>query len=237
MNGSADISVIIPVLDDSEPLAALIAQIRAMRTQPREIIVVDGGDDDELGELAARCGCMRLHARTGRGNQLHAGALRAAGDAIWFVHADAEPAPDAIDRIANALTAGAIGGFFSFRFSGPRAWYKSLLAALVNWRSAIGVPYGDQGLFILRAVYDDIGGFADVPLFEEVAFVAAARKAGRFERIDAPLGVSPRRWERDGWLRRTLQNRTLALAHAAGVSPSRLAQRYPSASAKESAEC
>jgi rSAM/selenodomain-associated transferase 2 len=237
MNETADISIVIPVLDDSAPLAVLVAHLRDMRTQPREIIVVDGGDDRELGELAARFDCTCLHARTGRGNQLHAGALHASGEAIWFLHADSEPAPDSIDRIAAALAGGAIGGFFSFRFSGPHAWYKSLLAALVNLRCAFGVPYGDQGLFILKSVYCDIGGFADVPLFEEVAFVNAARRAGRFERIDAPLGVSPRRWERDGWLRRTLQNRSLALAHAAGVSPSRLARRYPRESAKGSAKC
>jgi hypothetical protein len=77
-----------------------------------------------------------------------------------------------------------------------------------------------------RAAYEQAGGFADAPLFEEVPLVRALRRAGRFDSVDAAIGVSPRRWERDGWVRRTLENRLLALAYMAGISPHRLARRY-----------
>lgn len=237
MNNEYRISVVIPVLGDGALLGSLVERIRAMSTQPFEIIIVDGDDDGDCVAVAERFRCIRLRTRSGRGNQLHAGAMRAGGDAIWFLHADAEPPADALDRIRDALTDGAIGGHFNFRFAGRPAWYKSLLATLINLRCSVGVPYGDQGLFIRRSVYNDIDGFADVPLFEEVAFVRAARKKGRFVALDTPLGVSPRRWERDGWLRRTLHNRLLAAAYSLGIPPSRLARQYARDAGKESAKC
>jgi hypothetical protein len=105
-------------------------------------------------------------------------------------------------------------------------WNKRVLARLINWRTRYGVPYGDQGLFVARADYDAVGGFADTPLFEEVPLVRGLRRRGAFVPVAASIGVSPRRWERDGWLRRSVGNRLLALAYSLGVSPRRLARRY-----------
>ena len=231
------ISVVVPVLGDLPALRELLVSVRRMSPAPFEVIVVDGGEDRSVASLCNRYGCIRLRTRSGRGHQLHAGAMRAGGDAIWFLHADAEPGPDALDRIREQIEAGAVGGYFRFQFNGENTWYKSLLAMLINLRCRIGIPYGDQGLFIRRANYPETAGFADVPLFEEVQFVRGARKAGRFCRIDAPLGVSARRWERDGWLRRTLQNRMLAFGYMLGVSPARLARRYDGRQDKRPAQC
>ena len=113
-----------------------------------------------------------------------------------------------------------------FRFAGAPDWRKRALAALINARARVGVPYGDQGLFATRAAYEAAGGFADAPLFEEVPLVRGLRRQGRFVALGESIGVSPRRWERDGWLRRTLANRALALAYMAGAAPERLARRY-----------
>ena len=121
---------------------------------------------------------------------------------------------------------GAVGGHFRFRFSGAPAWRKRLLAALINLRVRLGVPYGDQGLFATRAAYASAGGFPDVPLFEEVPLVRGLRRCGRFATLDLAIGVSERRWVHDGWIRRTFENRLLAIAYMAGVSPQRLARRY-----------
>ena len=128
--------------------------------------------------------------------------------------------------IRNRHLTGAPGGFFGFRFAGPATWYKRLLARMINWRTQFGTPYGDQGLFVARTAYDAVGGFADTPLFEEVPLVRALRGRGTFTRVAAAIGVSPRRWERDGWLWRSLGNRLLALAYMLGVPPRRLARRY-----------
>ncbi len=220
------VSVIIPVVGDNESLAALLAKLRRLDPSPDEIVIVDGGSSAGCRSLARRFRCAYVGTRPGRGRQLHAGALRASGDVLWFLHADADPADDSISLIRRSHLAGASGGFFRFRFSGTSTWYKTLLAALTNWRTRFGTPYGDQGLFAGRGAYDAVGGFADTPLFEEVPLVRALRLHGSFAEIPTPIGVSPRRWERDGWLWRATGNRLLAVAYGLGVPPSRLTRHY-----------
>jgi rSAM/selenodomain-associated transferase 2 len=220
------IAVIIPVLGDTRELNALFGQLRQMRCSPAEIIVVDGANDPQLRELCRRWGATWLGSRPGRGHQLHSGALAAQAELLWFLHADAAPPADGADAIRVAVAGGAIGGYFQFRFAGARRWYKAMIAALINLRCRIGVPYGDQGLFVTRSAYLAAGGFPDAPLFEEVPLVKALRRMGRFVALANHIGVSPRRWERDGWLRRTLENRALALRYMLGTPPAQLAQRY-----------
>jgi rSAM/selenodomain-associated transferase 2 len=228
MNTDVIISVVIPVLGDLKALAEILDRLRSAAGRPDEIIVVDGANDTDCAELCAHYDCVYLSTSPGRGHQLDAGARRASGDVIWFLHADCRPPTSAVDRIRSEISDGAIGGYFRFQFTGKTTWYKRLLAWLINQRSRIGIPYGDQGLFIRRSRYADIGGFPDTPLFEEVSLVKAARRNGRFVQLAVPMGVSPRRWERDGWIRRTLANRMLALGYTAGISPATLARHYQS---------
>jgi rSAM/selenodomain-associated transferase 2 len=229
--GSADdvaltVSVVIPVVGDNEVLARLLDRLRTLDVPPDEIVIVDGGSSAGCRSLARRYRCIYVGTRAGRGHQLHAGALRASGDVLWFLHADAEPHADGVTLIRRRHRDGAPGGFFAFRFTGPATWYKRLLARLINYRARYGIPYGDQGLFVARTAYDAVGGFADTPLFEEVPLVRKLRKRGSFAQVAASIGVSPRRWERDGWLQRSIGNRFLALAYTLGVPPRRLARRY-----------
>ena len=226
-DGSAPtVSVVIPVVADNEMLGRLLEHFQSLEVQPDEIVIVDGGSSAGCRSLARRFRCVYVGTRPGRGHQLHAGALRATGDVFWFLHADAEPPSDGVTLIRSRYLTGAPGGFFLFRFTGPATWYKRLLARMINWRTQFGTPYGDQGLFVARTAYDAAGGFADTPLFEEVPLVHALRGRGTFTRVAAAIGVSPRRWERDGWLWRSLGNRLLALAYMLGVPPRRLARRY-----------
>jgi rSAM/selenodomain-associated transferase 2 len=220
------VSVIIPVLGDEAPLGELLGRLRALAPPPDEVVVVDGGASEACRAICNGERAIYLRSPPGRGRQLREGAARATGAVLWFLHADAEPAVDSVALIRRAVDAGARGGYFRFRFAGEPRASKSLLAALINLRASLGVPYGDQGIFATRTAYQQAGGFTDAPLFEEVPLVRALRRAGRFARIDATIGVSPRRWERDGWVRRTLENRILALSYMAGLSPQRLARRY-----------
>lgn len=220
------VSVIIPVIADNEALMRLLNRLHNLESPPDEIVIVDGGASSSCRSLARRFSCVYVSARRGRGHQLHAGALRASGDILWFLHADAVPPDNALALIRAQHTANSTGGYFGFRFTGTDAWHKSALARLINLRARFGTPYGDQGLFATRAAYDAAGGFADVPLFEEVALVRALRRQGSFACMPAEIGVSPRRWERDGWIRRTLGNRLLAVGYALGIPPHRLARRY-----------
>jgi rSAM/selenodomain-associated transferase 2 len=220
------VSVVIPVLDDARQLNGLLDNLRSMTERCDEIIVVDGSPDGNCAALAERYSCTCLCTRPGRGHQMHTGAQRASGDIIWFLHADLRPSSSAVALIRREMAGGAIGGYFGFQFLGCVNWYKRLLAWLINIRARVGVPYGDQGLFFGRSFYMDTDGFPDAPLFEEVTLIKTARRRGRFVRIATPVGVSSRRWERDGWIRRTLENRLLALGHMFGISSGTLAARY-----------
>ncbi len=231
------ISIVIPVLGDTPALSGLLDTLQYLDDKPLEIIVVDGANDAAVADCCRQHDCIHLNVRPGRGHQLHSGALRASGNVIWFLHADARPTQNSIESIRRSLRAGANGGYFRFRFTGKPGWHKSLIAALINFRCRFGTPYGDQGLFIRKADYLQAGGFPDTVLFEEVPLVRAARSAGRFVQLDASIGVSPRRWESDGWIRRTVGNRLLAIGYMFGLSPDTLARYYHAATRKEQPEC
>ena len=223
---NATLSVVIPVLDDLRALSDLIDRLRLSANAPEQIVVVDGNAADDCHQICRDADCDYLPLEPNRGRQLDAGAQLAHGDILWFLHADALPPADGPDQVRRHVAAGNAGGYFRFAFAGESRWYKQLLAALINVRARVGIPYGDQGLFATREAYSQSAGFAPTPLFEEVALVRSLRRLGRFAPLAAPIGVSPRRWERDGWLRRTINNRLLALAFLAGVSPARLARNY-----------
>ena len=218
----ASVSVIIPVVNDDDVLVTLLADL--CHQVPGEVIVVDGSDSS-----ATRAVCRPyryFHVPGGRGNQLACGAEQAGGEILWFLHADSVIEPEALATILQAVANGALGGCFRFRFTGERRWYKTLLEWMINARTAIGVAYGDQGLFFTRAAYEAAHGFSDFPLFEEVNLVKAVKRMGGFMRLTQPIGISCRRWERDGWIRRTLINRLLACGFALGLSPNYLSRLY-----------
>ncbi len=195
--------------------------------QPEEIIVVSGSADAAVAAVCDRHACEYVEAPANRGAQLHAGARRATAAVLWFVHADAQPPHDALAVIAAAVRDGAESGCFRFAFQGPTTWYKRLLAQLVALRIRCGgMVYGDQGIFARRDVYLELGGFAEWPLFEEVGLVRRLRARGTFRVLPRALAVATRRWERDGWLKRTLHNRWLALRFALGGRPEALAASY-----------
>jgi len=219
------ISIIIPVFHDEAALAQLLAALSALGSA--EVIVVDGAGSAHCAALCQDHQAICVQTGTGRGLQLAAGAARASGEILWFLHADAEPPAGALELIRSTLADPAISAaYFRFRFRGEPTWYKRLLAALINWRTRFGVPYGDQGLFMRRSAYRAAGGFADLPLFEEVPLLRALRRQGRVVPAAASIGVASRRWEQDGWLRRSLANRGLALAYMLGASPAWLARHY-----------
>jgi rSAM/selenodomain-associated transferase 2 len=220
------VGIVVPTWRDDAALATLLPRLAALEPPPLEVLVVDGAASEVTRALVEGAGARWLASPPGRGTQLNRGARAVRGEVLWFVHADAGVAADSLAAIAGALGAGADGGAFRFRFGGPSSATKRLLERAIAWRCRHGVAYGDQGLFARRAAFERAGGFAEQPLFEEVSLVRALRAGGRFALLDAPILVSPRRWEQDGYWRRTLSNRLLALGHAAGISPRRLAEWY-----------
>ena len=219
------IAVVIPVLGDAAELDTLLARLKAQ--QPEQVIAVSGGAGPDVATVCDRHGCEYVEASANRGAQLTIGARRASAAVLWFVHADAEPPTDALAAITAAVRDGAESGCFRFAFQGPTTWYKRLLERLIALRIRCGgMVYGDQAIFARRDAYFAVGGFAEWPLFEEVRLVRGLRKRGTFRVLPRALAVATRRWERDGWLKRTLHNRWLALRFALGSRPEALVASY-----------
>lgn len=223
----ADIAIVVPVLGDTARLRALLDLVAAWTHKPREIVVVAAVADPQASALCDDRGCRFITSDPCRGKQQDLGARAAEAEIVWFLHADAAPGPSCLGDIAGAVAGGAEGGHFTFTFSGSPMRRKAAIEWLTNLRVRLGgIPYGDQGIFVRRDIYLECGGFPHQPLFEEVALVRKLRSRGRFRALAAPMGVSPRRWERDGWVRRSLNNRLLALAYACGQTAHRVAARY-----------
>ncbi|MEE8305823.1 MAG: TIGR04283 family arsenosugar biosynthesis glycosyltransferase [Gammaproteobacteria bacterium] len=218
------LSVVVPSHRDAKALADLLPTLAQDNC---EIVVVGSEADATTTTLCEEFGARYIHTDPCRGGQLDAGAKHSSGNVIWFLHADAHPPKDAGAQIRTAVSQGATAGFFPFQFAGARTLGKTLLAAAINLRVKLGgIPYGDQGLFAMRQAYEMAGGFPHAPLFEEVRLVKRLRRQGHMIRLPTPLLISPRRWERDGWWQRSLNNRWLAVRFMFGAAPESLARRY-----------
>jgi rSAM/selenodomain-associated transferase 2 len=202
-----DVSVIIPTLDVANELPATLAALAGAR-MIREIIVADGGSADDTVVIAKAAGARIVSAPRGRGTQLAAGAATASGEWLLFLHADCRLAPAweaAVDAFATGPGADRRAGYFSFALD-DRSPAARRLERIVAWRCwTFGLPYGDQGLLIARSLYEEVGGFAALPLLEDVEF---ARRLGRrrLAPLGAPLHASARRYRKEGYIRRPLRN-------------------------------
>lgn len=226
------VSVIVPVLRDVAELSGLLASFA--RSSEVELIVVGGpsdpGSDALRHELAplqqAHTDVRWLTSAPGRGVQMNRGAADARGPWLLFLHADCRLPPAWIDTIREAAVAQAIGGSFRFALrSSARA--ARVLESGVAWRVRwLGLPYGDQALFVRRDVFEELGGFRPLPLMEDVDLVRRLSQRGRLFHSSRPVSTSARRWERDGWVRRTASNLALLGLYFLGVDPARLASVY-----------
>ncbi len=145
---------------------------------PDEIIVVDGADSERCHEICNQYSAHWLASEPCRGEQLRVGAALAKSEVLWFLHADARFSKNSLVAMTSALEQGAVGGYFRFRFDVPRAWPALILEPAIALRCRYGVPYGDQGIFVLRHVYKKAGGHGPWPLFEEVPLVRRVRRFG-----------------------------------------------------------
>lgn len=223
------ISVIVPALNEADCIPATLHALQAMRARGHEVIVVDGGSRDRTVALAAPLADRVLRTAAGRARQMNAGAAVAGGELLWFLHADTLAPADA-DRILAEAVQGAGGatawGRFDVRLSGDGL----LLAAvgrLMNLRSRLtGIATGDQGLFVHRALFRQLGGFADLPLMEDIELSRRLKRVGRPLCLRRTLRTSSRRWETRGVVRTILLMWSLRAAYCLGVPARRLAARY-----------
>jgi rSAM/selenodomain-associated transferase 2 len=225
--GKGPLSVVIPTLNAAKTLPETLVTLRRSALVG-EVIVVDGGSIDASVAFAQAAGAQVVAAQQGRGTQLAAGAAAASGNWLLFLHADCRLEPG-WETAAGAFLAdsGAArrAGYFDFALDDPAPAARRL-ERIVAWRCrALALPYGDQGLLIARTLYDAVGGFAALPLMEDVDLV---RRLGRrrLAAVGARCFASAHRYRRDGYVRRPLRNLLCLSLYLAGVPPSRIVRLY-----------
>jgi rSAM/selenodomain-associated transferase 2 len=220
--------VIIPALNEERHIAATLRAVGQSRCH--EVMVVDGGSTDATVQRAREAAGTVLSSKPGRARQMNAGAAAAEGGALLFVHADTLVPPGLPGLVGRTLrTRGVAAGAFGFRIAGSfpgKRWVEWTTGLRSRWLQR---PYGDQGLFLARALFEEMGGFADLPIMEDYEFAARLRRRGRIVTVGEAALTSARRWKTLGVVRTTLRNQWMLAGYHLGVSPRKLAARYGAA--------
>ena len=218
-----ELSIIVPTLNEAETLAATLEAA----PPGAELIVSDGGSADETVSIAERHGARVVTGERGRAKQLNRGAEAATGDVLLFVHADCVLGPDARDEVVLALAnSKTVGGSLSLRIR-DAGWGLKLIAATSNLRARhLGTPYGDQGLFVRKSAFDQVGGYPELPFMEDVALVRELGRIGKLVRLNAPITTGRRHWQNLGPFATTLLNWSMVSLYTIGVPAETLAPYY-----------
>ncbi len=219
------LSLIIPVLDEAGNIGMLLHALQPLRQRGHEVIVIDGGSDDDTVIIATPLCDHCLTSSPGRAVQMQAGASAACGDVLWFLHADSSIPAQADAIISRALIHSDWGGF-RVRLSGEQGLLR-VVEQLMNVRSALtGILTGDQGIFIQRSLFEQVGGFRTLPLMEDIDLSTRLKQVMRPAFADSVLGTSSRRWETRGTVRTIVRMWILRLAFYIGVPARYLANHY-----------
>lgn len=221
------VSLIIPTWHDAENLAALLPGL-TRDNRLHEIIVVDASGDAAAGEIAQRYGArFAPSSAPNRGMQMNQGASLATGEVLVFQHADTELEAAHLSAIDAALLDERIVGGAFYRKFDQRHPLLQPLEKIARWMSRNGgTLYGDQTIFVRREVFTELGGFAEIPLMEDVEFSPRLRRAGKVALLDPPVRSSARHHERKGAWRTTIQNGAFLLLYKFGVQPRTLHRWY-----------
>ena len=229
---STSIAVVIPTLNEERVLSRTLLAVRQLRFD--EVVLVDGGSRDQTVSIAqgqlqglSLQPAQVMVSEQGRARQMNAGARATRSGVLLFLHADTLLPPETRTEIERVLANPKyVGGRFDVRFEDDRGW-AWLVSRLMNWRSRwSGIATGDQAIFVRRAVFDDLGGFADLPLMEDLELARRLKRAGSIAKLRTKVTTSFRRWEQQGALRTIVQMWLLRFLYWLGVSPHMLQRFY-----------
>jgi rSAM/selenodomain-associated transferase 2/rSAM/selenodomain-associated transferase 1 len=219
------ISIIIPALNESATICRTLSPLKEIDNL--EVIVVDGGSRDSTAELAGSYGAKVIHAPPCKAIQMNAGASAARGDILVFLHADTLLPKSFKNQILAALNQkGVAAGAFRLAIDSTRAGMQFIEAMAYLRSRYLQLPYGDQALFMKRALFEQIGGFPEMPIMEDFILVRRLKRRGKIVIVPEAVKTSPRRWLHLGIFKTWLINQFIVIAYYLGISPDRLSRWY-----------
>mgnify|MGYP002634073562 FL=1 len=225
----AQLSVIVICLNEGAAIARTLAPLDAWRKRGVEVIVVDGTSEDDTVQQATPLASRLVVVSAGRARQLNAGAALAESQHLLFLHADTIAPNDADLILCSSIYQSnnpMAWGRFNVRIEGQSRWL-AVIAFMMNWRSRItGIATGDQGIFMTRAAFDAVGGFADQPLMEDIEISQRLRRLSRPIYLSQKVTTSGRRWETRGVWRTIMLMWSLRWRYWRGESAASLAKDY-----------
>ncbi len=219
------ISVIIPALNEAAELPGLLETLSP--SGRLEVIVADGGSEDDTRAIAQQYGATVVQSAPGRARQMNAGARAAMGKTLLFLHADTRLPRNFASWVQQTLASpGVVLGAFDLSIDGTLPGLRWVERG-VRWRSRwLGLPYGDQALFLRTDTFWQLGGFPEVPILEDLKLVQQAKKLGKVAIAPAAVSTSARRWETLGVWQTTLINQGVLIAAGLGVPLEKITQFY-----------
>lgn len=207
------ISIIIPTLNEEKTISQCLETV--VNIPGIEAIVSDGGSTDRTVEIAGQHRDVKVvHSLTGRSIQMNNGAACARGEILLFLHADCILSREDVLKIRQIFDNGIfVGGAFKIRLLSDKFPYR-LIEMGINFRSKVfKLPYGDQGIFAKRTIFEKLGGFREIPVCEDLDFVCRLKKCGRIAILNGRISSSVRTWKNYGILRTSLRNQLLLASY------------------------
>jgi rSAM/selenodomain-associated transferase 2 len=219
------ISVIIPTLNEALILEKSIAEIHCH--SPHEIIIADGGSEDNTLGIAEKFGLSIVESPPGRASQMNAGAKTATGDVLLFLHADSRVDADSFQKMAVVMKQeNKVGGAFSLAIESEKPSLKMISNFATLRAKHLHLVYGDQAIFVRAAVFHDIGGFPSLPICEDLAFYRRLMTQGSTVILEEKAFTSARRWNTEGIFFTSMRNSVIAILFLLGFPPRILSKWY-----------
>ncbi len=219
-------TIVIPTLNEEADIQACLMRLQGLREEGLEVIVVDGGSIDKTPQLVEGLCDQFISTRRGRATQMNAGAVKAKGELIFFLHVDTQ-LPEKFLELIPAIEADTFcWGRFDVTLSGEDRLFR-VIESMMNLRSRLtGIATGDQVMFVSQKLFQEVDGFPEIALMEDIAMSHSLKKTSSPLCLRQKVLTSSRRWEKHGIINTILKMWWLRFSYFMGVDPVRLARQY-----------